>query len=298
MIRSIVVVLTSLLFSFATLVSAAPRDKKAEKRANTRLLRWFMLSLDQSQLEFLKGSQRASLKRDKMMELGGQIAQKLPAASRDEFLSSLNKFDKAFNKKVSDDALYQQYQTLRLATYKHFKVTRIPSQNPSLTLGAEVYKAHCSTCHGVNGQGDGVLTQNKKFPMKPGPGDLRMLGEQGLRSPVSYHNTLLLGSPGTSMPSFAKRLSNHEAWSVAFYLVSDQFWGTQKQDFSKVVVGAKMTDKMPAHFQSLEFLATRSDTDMRLEFEKSGISDLENQINLLRNKELDRLNVPRKSFVK
>ncbi len=298
MIRWMMVALTSLLFAFSTPLSAAPRDKKAEKRANTRLLRWFMLSLDQSQLEFLKRSQKDSLKREKMMELGKQIAQKLPDASRDEFVSSLDKYSKTLSAQVSEDVLYQQYQNMRLATYKHFKVARIPSQNPSLTLGAEVYKAHCSTCHGVNGRGDGVLAQNKKFPMKPGPGDLQMLGEQGYRSPVSYHNTLLLGSPGTSMPSFAKRLSNHEAWSVAFYLVSDQFWGVEQHGSTKSASSLKMSEKLPARFLSLEFLATRSDTDMRLEFEKSGISDLRNQINILRNRELERLSVPRKSFVK
>lgn len=296
MVKWTIVALTSLYLALTAIASAAPRDKKAEKRANTKLLRWFLLSLDQSQIDSLNGGQKDSPKREKMLELGDQIAQKLPASSRNKFLDSLEKYDSSLKKKLPVKEVYKQYQQMRFATYKHFKVVRIPSQNPSISLGAQVYKAHCSMCHGVSGRGDGVLTQNTKFPMQPGPGDLKMLGENGFRSPVSYHNTLLLGSPGTSMPSFAKRLSNHEAWSVAFYLVSDRFWGANNGtagESKHVVLGY---EKVPAKFQSLEFLATRSDTDIRFELEEIGAQGIKKQINALRNMELQKLSVPRKTL--
>ena len=91
-----------------------------------------------------------------------------------------------------------------------------PPDFPDYEAGKAVYGTHCSSCHGVSGKGDGVLSEN----LEPPATDLTDDGVKPGLSPFKVYNTVTFGIEGTAMASFDRTLGEKEKWDAAFYVLS------------------------------------------------------------------------------
>ncbi|MFQ5780412.1 MAG: c-type cytochrome [Nitrospiria bacterium] len=105
--------------------------------------------------------------------------------------------------------------------------TQIPSSEESIAQGREIYmtKAKCVECHGVEGRGNGNLTQRDDwgFPIFPAnlqkPWNLRG-NRRDPYNPRNIFREISTGLNGTPMPSFVDELTEEERWHVANFVIS------------------------------------------------------------------------------
>lgn len=88
-----------------------------------------------------------------------------------------------------------------------------PKTIPDVAKGATLYVTHCSTCHGVKGDGDGVAAKN----LDPEPIAFSDHERAQSRSVMALYQVISQGVSGTSMVSFAA-LPEDDRWALAFYI--------------------------------------------------------------------------------
>lgn len=91
---------------------------------------------------------------------------------------------------------------------------RPPASMPNIALGAEIYSANCTRCHGANGQGDGELVLVGDVP---DPGDFTNPAQIGGQDPAHYYSIITNGNLANRMPPWADALTDEERWAVALY---------------------------------------------------------------------------------
>jgi high-affinity iron transporter len=92
----------------------------------------------------------------------------------------------------------------------------LPTTPVDLTAGQRLYEAHCSTCHGLRGLGDGPSARG----MDPPPPALGSADAVADVSPALMYRILSVGIAGTPMVAFSGTLSVDERWSVIAYVNS------------------------------------------------------------------------------
>lgn len=116
-------------------------------------------------------------------------------------------------------ALTQQLKADLIATYD---ISVGPLKVPDLSGVQALYEAECSSCHGIQGYGDGPLASEQSIP----PSDFHDMKRQYSRSIFDLYNTISLGVDGTPMQAF-DQLDEEQRWALAI-LVS-QFSATREQ---------------------------------------------------------------------
>jgi mono/diheme cytochrome c family protein len=81
--------------------------------------------------------------------------------------------------------------------------------------GKQLFEINCSSCHGPEGYGNGPRAAG----MTPPPRNYHTQKFKFGDDIVSIHNTILKGSPGTSMPSFVL-LPIEDTWALAHFVYS------------------------------------------------------------------------------
>ena len=89
-----------------------------------------------------------------------------------------------------------------------------PTTPPDIALGAQVFAANCTRCHGASGKGDGELVQSGQVPS---PGDFTNPATSGAQPPLGYYSVITNGNLDKLMPPWADALGEQERWSVALY---------------------------------------------------------------------------------
>lgn len=105
--------------------------------------------------------------------------------------------------------------------------TQIPSSPESIEQGKDIFmnKAKCVECHGVEGRGNGNLSQKGDwgFPIFPAnlqkPWNIRG-SRRDPYNPRNIFREVSTGLNGTPMPSFHDELSIEERWHVANFVIS------------------------------------------------------------------------------
>lgn len=123
-------------------------------------------------------------------------------------------------------------------------VPRVTDDAASRERGKRLYlsdKGKCYTCHGIQGRGDGVATED--FWKKPGsdeyydkrglhdswgkqlqPRNLTLGQYRGGRRPIDVFRRVYAGIKGTPMPGFGRTaLKDEEIWDVVNYVMSLQY---------------------------------------------------------------------------
>ncbi|NUO19245.1 cytochrome c [bacterium] len=79
--------------------------------------------------------------------------------------------------------------------------------------GKMLYQINCASCHGNDGQGDGPRATG----LNPAPRNYKTEKFKFGDDVVGIYNTLMKGSPGTSMPSFSL-LPARDVWAMVHYV--------------------------------------------------------------------------------
>jgi len=77
--------------------------------------------------------------------------------------------------------------------------------------GADIYKAHCSACHGSRGAGDTMLGKNLK---------LRPLGSVDAQKQSDAELAAIIGKGRNRMPSYDRKLSKDQITDLVKYVRS------------------------------------------------------------------------------
>jgi mono/diheme cytochrome c family protein len=113
---------------------------------------------------------------------------------------------------VSDDSMTTRHQAEIPAEYKGL-TNPIPSNEESLTRGAELYSTNCASCHGNDGMGDGPVGSALNPPPAPVAHTSQMTADDYLFWRLSEG-----GVPfNTSMPPW-KVLDEQARWDLVNYI--------------------------------------------------------------------------------
>lgn len=177
---------------------------------------------------------------------------KLPQDNKLLILSQLKKLGKQIEKKAPHKSIYALAQQARQAIIKSTDFKIAPLVWPDLKNGKNLYVQNCTSCHGVNGGGDGKLAAG----LKPAPTNFLNANLMQKISPFQAYNTIKLGVEGTAMQSF-ESLSDKEIWELAFYIKSLRFkiQPDQNTELQKKFDQANIT-------VNLEEVATLSDVEL------------------------------------
>lgn len=83
-----------------------------------------------------------------------------------------------------------------------------------LALGAEIYAANCTACHGPNGAGNGELVQSGQVM---NPGNFTDAAAMRGKDPRDYFSIITNGNLQNLMPPWGEALTTEERWAVAMY---------------------------------------------------------------------------------
>jgi len=90
-----------------------------------------------------------------------------------------------------------------------------PAAPPNIADGRRLWASDCAPCHGPTGAGDGPAADG----MTPAPTVFR-LNRLDWLSPRQVYDAVVLGIPGTAMPSFAAAYDERQRWDVAFFVMT------------------------------------------------------------------------------
>lgn len=96
-------------------------------------------------------------------------------------------------------------------TVRVYAVAVAPRQTPDLARAAGLFQAHCASCHGAQGRGDGPAAKGMDPPASNFHDEARMRQ----RSVYGLYNTITLGVGGTPMRAFSE-LPEADRWALAF----------------------------------------------------------------------------------
>ena len=102
---------------------------------------------------------------------------------------------------------------LRQEVIRAYNVAVAPRKAPDLAAAAALYTAHCASCHGASGHGDGPQAAS----LEPAPRNFHDAEAMAVRSPFGVYNTITLGVAGTSMLAYTG-LTEEERWALAFHV--------------------------------------------------------------------------------
>lgn len=146
-----------------------------------------------------------------------------------------------------------------------------PNQWPSLTNGKILFEQNCTSCHGVNGFGDG----KEGMGLTPQPANFHKTERMSEISAFHAYNTIRLGVPGTGMIAWAQ-FNDKEVWDLSFYVMSI------RHNDGEIKSNTTQNKDKSSEF-SLEEISTLSDNQLKEKMQKKDESTKNLAIAMLRN---------------
>lgn len=215
------------------------RDSSSMRENKAVVLRDLLLQLDISYLRCVTSCEVSKMD-EKIQNSWTQLRNFIPENKR---------LDSIFQKKTSPE----KWREARLALEDELSLTLMPASMLSQERGKALFDRHCSSCHGGEGNGDGVLASRmSQFKMK--------LNEKYYAdhlSPTMVYNMILTGIPGVPMYSFKDQVTDSDMWNLSFY--------TQSLALPEINEGFNTTskDKKPAIF-GIKEIARYNGNELRL----------------------------------
>jgi mono/diheme cytochrome c family protein len=91
----------------------------------------------------------------------------------------------------------------------------LPEATPDYALGAQIFAANCTRCHGTTGKGDGDMVQSGQVQAPP---DFTNPETARNATPLQWLTIVTNGQLDKLMPPWADKLSEAERWSVTMYI--------------------------------------------------------------------------------
>ncbi|SCZ87003.1 CopD family protein [Nitrosomonas mobilis] len=95
-----------------------------------------------------------------------------------------------------------------------YQSTPVPFDTISISNGSTFFAENCTSCHGPQGAGNGVLAKT----FSPPPADLLTEAHTARHTAGDFFHWLTYGIAETGMPSFAANLSEEDRWDTVNYL--------------------------------------------------------------------------------
>ncbi len=95
-----------------------------------------------------------------------------------------------------------------------------PPQHPDVALGADVFAANCTRCHGVDGSGNGEFVQSGQVAK---PADFTDAATTADQTPSDYYAIITDGKIAQLMPPWGDTLTEAERWAAALYVYTLAF---------------------------------------------------------------------------
>ena len=176
-----------------------------------------------------------------------QLAE-LPASSgKPRLLKGAAALRSVIAEKAAAVTVADQARALAGELVANYPVPMAPTRLPDIKLGASLFQAQCSACHGATGHSDGPLAAT----LSPAPIVLADHGRAQERSVFAIQQILTHGVDGTAMPAFG-HLSEQERWSIAYFASTLAYTDAERQ------AGAKLWAATPALHKSVPNLASLS----------------------------------------
>ncbi|WP_070104859.1 FTR1 family protein [Thiolapillus brandeum] len=154
---------------------------------------------------------------DEMLDFSGtlvDLSRELPNAPQvlaiQNKLTALDKLIQARGEAQEVSSLAGEIRQLLIQAYG---LTVVPHKLPDLARGKALYSEQCTSCHGLEGQGNGVLAGT----LNPSPTDFTDYDRYSERTVYGLYNTITHGVEGTAMQSYAA-LPDADRWALAFYV--------------------------------------------------------------------------------
>jgi mono/diheme cytochrome c family protein len=183
--------------------AALGRETSAEKAAVLTALRQVLVGLEDGDYRGPAAAQR------ELRDAFAVATRKFPPAVRDVWSRRLAALEK--NPGPAAAAAASEALSLRDSLIADSGLDVAPALTPVAEEAQTIFKAQCAACHGVSGAGDGVLAPKMPHP----PKSFAALQAKGA-TPLRYLNVLILGRPGTVMPSYKEKHELETLWSLAF----------------------------------------------------------------------------------
>lgn len=132
--------------------------------------------------------------------------------ARAALLAEGERLVKLVDDKGAAESVAKSSASLRWAIIAAYKLQVAPRSAPDLARGAALYVAHCASCHGSAGRGDGAAAKG----LDPAPANFHDSGRMANRSLYGIYSTITLGVTGTSMAPF-RQLAEDDRWALAFH---------------------------------------------------------------------------------
>lgn len=107
----------------------------------------------------------------------------------------------------------------------------LPENPPDIANGERIYAANCTSCHGVNGAGDGVLVENGDVPRMSSFLEAPHMRQQDVSF---YYDIITNGNLVNLMPPWAEALSVQDRWDVLMYVYTLHYSEEQVERGSEI----------------------------------------------------------------
>ena len=152
---------------------------------------------------------------NKAVDLFNKTDLKINSGERIDLSRELAKLKSFIEKKRSKEEVFSSAAKIKSAILKLNLIETAPANWPDIQNGENLYQFNCSSCHGVNGNGEGILSKT----LIPKPANFLNDTLMENISPFKIYNTVRLGISGTSMVPFTQ-LTDKEIWDLSFYVNS------------------------------------------------------------------------------
>ncbi|GAB4357062.1 MAG: cytochrome c/FTR1 family iron permease [Immundisolibacter sp.] len=154
-----------------------------------------------------------------MQEFTTRVAQltgQLPARDgREALIDAAASLRAAVQARAPAQEVAQRAADLKQRIGRLYELRLAPARPPDLAAAARLYQAHCASCHGAEGHGDGPAAHG----LEPPPSDFHDAERQDSQSLAMLYNTISYGVAGTGMAGFS-HLPAPQRWALAFYVGS------------------------------------------------------------------------------
>lgn len=183
-----------------------------------------------------------------------QLAALPPAPQQPQLLAAAADLVAAVAAKAQPEAVAAQARALARDLMAQYPFAAVPVRSPDLARGAQLYVEHCSSCHGVNGHGDGPAAAS----LNPRPVAFSEPSRAAQRTPMAFFEVLSQGVPGTAMKAF-NELPEAERWALAFHAGGLAYTAAQRSEGES---SWRADETLHARIPTLEALTRISEADL------------------------------------
>ncbi len=193
---------------------------------------------------------------------------KINSKEKIEISGELEKLKSLIEDKSNNEEVFRSAVKIKSAILKLNLIEVSPSNWPDIQNGENVFQNNCATCHGENGDGEGIAGKL----LNPKPANFLNDTLMNNLSPFQIYNAIRLGISGTAMVPL-NQLSDKEVWDAAFYVSELRYQNKYKisDDSLNKLFGEALSKT------SLEEISTLSD---KLLLQKMGENNKADTLNL------------------